>query len=675
MKISPNSFAHFRVMIIQDYKRVDIMEWLVLSEEMRKTYKPHNPTDWSGLNWHGNGTMVPLSSPICGWKNELCVEEKDNAILISVCVVISVFVCGVVVVSVFVIRRHQYENNLKNIAELAIHWSELQNIVLHKPLGSTMSFCITPTASDASLDVIHDIKRSIQGKHIQVMEYQGQNVIIKHLGQTPINLQDRNVLIDLKNMKDLSHDNVNGFICVCNDHPNICYIMCFALRGTLQDILSDDDISLTRDFQVSFILDIACGMWYLHQSPIGYHGHLTSAHCVVDSRWTCKVTGHGLNLLKTIQKEYGDNQAGTSANKLLWTAPEQLRNAPLIHETNIFQNGDVYGFSIITQEVFLVDEPYGKNHPYLDIVNVIDNVKQGTHPPYRPTIPQGPCPDGWIKLMEDCWEENPIRRPNFTEVLTQINSIHRYKNLDLVDNMIKRLEKHTHNLEERVLQRSGELQGEKDKVDVLLHELLPSSVATALSAGKQVAPETFDDATLFISDIVGFTRISQRASPLEVTTMLNSMYTLFDDIAYNFDVYKVATIGDAYMVASGLPIRNGDKHAEEICRMAIALLEAITDFSIPHIPSEHLQMRVGIHSGPCVAGVIGTKMPRYLLFGDTIDVTANMESSGEAMKIHVSETTQKLLPEKRSFYLMKRGECFFKGKGCMLTYWIKSKNK
>ena len=136
----------------------------------------------------------------------------------------------------------------------------------------------------------------------------------------------------------------------------------------------------------------------------------------------------------------------------------------------------------------------------------------------------------------------------------------------------------------------------------MLAELLPRSVADKLKGGHQIAPESFDDVTIFFSDICGFTRISAAGTPIDVVRMLNLMYTLFDDIAAKFDVYKVATIGDAYFVASGVPIRNGDKHAAEICGMALELLIGVEHFPVPHLPEETLKLRIGIHSGPCVAG-------------------------------------------------------------------------
>ena len=138
---------------------------------------------------------------------------------------------------------------------------------------------------------------------------------------------------------------------------------------------------------------------------------------------------------------------------------------------------------------------------------------------------------------------------------------------------------------------------EKDKVEHLLLELLPKSIANDLKFGKRIAPESFEAVTIFFSDLVSFTRISAAGTPMDVVKMLNLMYTVFDDIATKYDVYKVATIGDAYFVASGVPLRNGDKHAIEISNMALSLLDACSRLPVPHLPQEMLKLRIGIHTG------------------------------------------------------------------------------
>lgn len=128
------------------------------------------------------------------------------------------------------------------------------------------------------------------------------------------------------------------------------------------------------------------------------------------------------------------------------------------------------------------------------------------------------------------------------------------------------------------------------------------------------------------------------------------------------------------MVVSGLPQRNGIQHAGEIASLALHLLSAVLEYKIPHMPGTQLQLRVGIHSGPCVAGVVGTAMPRYCLFGDTVNVASRMESGGLALRVHLSETTAKLLQTLGGYDIELRGEREVKGRGIMRTYWLKGKH-
>ncbi|XP_037294551.1 receptor-type guanylate cyclase Gyc76C [Manduca sexta] len=239
----------------------------------------------------------------------------------------------------------------------------------------------------------------------------------------------------------------------------------------------------------------------------------------------------------------------------------------------------------------------------------------------------------------------------------------------LVKNAVNTIQVYARNLSEK----AKELEHEKELSDSLLYQMLPPSVAKQLKQTQQVPAEFFASVTVYFSDIVGFTAIAAVSTPYQVISFLNSVYKLFDERIECYDVYKIETIGDSYMVASGLPVRNGNKHATEIASMALELLEATSMCRLPHRPDQTLCMRSGIHTGPCVAGIVGSKMPRYCLFGDTINTASRMESTGEPMKIQISDDVKKALDKTGMFITTPRGVVDVKGKGEMTTHWLEGR--
>ncbi|XP_013397862.1 uncharacterized protein LOC106164477 [Lingula anatina] len=226
--------------------------------------------------------------------------------------------------------------------------------------------------------------------------------------------------------------------------------------------------------------------------------------------------------------------------------------------------------------------------------------------------------------------------------------------------------------------RTKALNKEKRRAEMLLYRMLPKSVAEQLRKHEEVSAEVFKEVTVFFSDIVGFTDISSRSSPIQVVNMLNTLYLCFDARIGQYDVYKVETIGDAYMVASGLPERNGKSHSVQIATMALDLLDHISQLEIPHMPGHQFRLRIGIHTGPVVSGVVGLKMPRYCLFGDTVSIASRMESLGLPSKIHISQLTFEALSEIGGFVMKIREEKVLQNEKFMRltlrgksdTYWL-----
>ncbi|KAM6972872.1 guanylate cyclase soluble subunit beta-2-like [Aplochiton taeniatus] len=214
---------------------------------------------------------------------------------------------------------------------------------------------------------------------------------------------------------------------------------------------------------------------------------------------------------------------------------------------------------------------------------------------------------------------------------------------------------------------SQHLEEEKEKTENLLYAMLPKHVANLLKEGKAVEAGEFKECTILFSDVVTFTNICSECEPITIVFMLNSMYLRFDRLTTVHNVYKVETIGDAYMVVGGVPIPVSS-HAERVANFALGMVLAAREVINPTTGGP-IQIRVGLHSGPVLAGVVGEKMPRYCLFGDAVNTASRMESHGLPSKIHLSPSVHRALQGK-GFELTERGEIEVKGKGKMTTYFL-----
>ncbi|VDL80419.1 unnamed protein product [Nippostrongylus brasiliensis] len=321
------------------------------------------------------------------------------------------------------------------------------------------------------------------------------------------------------------------------------------------------------------------GLNYIHKSFLSSHGHLSSASCLVTESFQVKLCDYGLPELTR----------SSEITLKLWWAPELL-NSSLNGGT---KSADVYAFAIVASEI-MARQPawnlYGGNHNVEDFIRAI---KHGGSSPLRPTIP----PD------------------------VDISS-------------------------EVVGDRTKELTDEKKKADLLLSRMLPKEAAERLKLGQSVEPEGFDSVTVFFSDVVKFTALAAKCSPFQVVSLLNELYSSFDAIIEEHGAYKVESIGDGYLCVSGLPVRNGHQHVREIAQMSISFMAYVNGFRVVPFPRERIQLRIGLNSGnkrclkevrqmnnfipgPCVAGVVGLSMPRYCLFGDTVNTASRMESNGK----------------------------------------------
>ncbi len=216
-----------------------------------------------------------------------------------------------------------------------------------------------------------------------------------------------------------------------------------------------------------------------------------------------------------------------------------------------------------------------------------------------------------------------------------------------------------------IREQTEEIQRKNEENERLLLNILPGPIADRLKQGEETIADNFPEVSVLFADIVGFTALSDSVSPKDLVTMLNHLFTAFDDSAHRLGIEKIKTIGDCYMAAAGLTVELDDPPVAMV-EMALEMHRAINQFNAQHGTS--LQIRIGINCGPIVAGVIGKSKFIYDLWGDTVNIASRMESHGVAGQIHVSEAVYKRVKDR--FRVEPRGDIEIKGKGRMPTYLV-----
>ncbi|WAR19298.1 GCY3E-like protein [Mya arenaria] len=477
------------------------------------------------IKWK-NGEHPP-DEPRCGFKGEKCIQESVTLEIVLLCIGV-VTLCGII--GVFLLRHYLYEQKLakllwkvdfKDIAPLVDSPDDaFMPPILKKrkrskghPFKNIFSFDNESEKTNLLAESKHERSTgSDTFKKCLVGTYRGTVVSIKHVTKKNVEI-DRDLKKQLQLRKELNHDNIARFIGACVETPHVYILTQFCQRGSLQDILLNEDFSLDE----MFISSLA--MVFIHESEISFHGNLKSSNCLVDSRWVLMVSDFGLH--KLVNERSG---SGTDLNKyfqkLLWRAPELLGSSS--RDTVGSQKGDVYAFAFILYEMLGRKGPWGD----CEISNkeIIEMLKT-ENPSFRPDVSALPCESNVIECIKDCWTTDPDQRPHLKDIKGRLKNMLQGVKSNIFDNMLDMMEKYANNLES-----------------------------------------------------------------------------------------LIETIGDAYFVVSGLPLRNEDLHAGEIASMSLHMLREIKNFKIRH--------------RPCVAGVVGLKMPRYTLFGDTVNTASRMESTG-----------------------------------------------
>ncbi|XP_023571362.1 guanylate cyclase 2G [Octodon degus] len=638
----------------------------------------------SNITWPHGFLPVNQLRPGCGFYNTFCKVEppfpgKHSLTVVALTLMLLVIILGAAIVGLALrIQRGKLQSQKKE-PWWQINYENITILPQSKPSwrATVMSRSELSNVSSgmSSVDLCYFVESQQEEELLSaaIGLYQGNRVAIHHVGeQAGAWVRKPTVLQEAQLVCGLKHENLVSFFGICTEPPNICVVTQYCKRGSLKDVLRNSDHEMDWIFKISFAYDIVNGMLFLHRSPLGSHGNLKPSNCLVDGFMRVKLSGFGLWEFKYGRTHRTHDERIVAHTELYWTAPELLRlpEAPWRGTPT----ADVFSFGVLMRDLI----HHQHRGPFEDLDKAPDEIiKQIREPtaagPLRPSLSEERGDARITGLVRACWAESPDRRPTFLSIKKVLREASPKGQVNILDSLMSKLEAYASHLEEVVEERTGQLMAEKRKVEKLLSTMLPSFIGEQLVAGKSVEPEHFESVTVFFSDIVGFTKLCSLSSPLQVVKLLNDLYSLFDRIIQTYDVYKVETIGDAYMVASGLPIRNGTQHVDQIATMSLHFLSATVHFQIGHMPEEKLRLRIGLHTGPVVAGVVGITMPRYCLFGDTVNVASRMESSSLPLRIHVSQSTAGALLATGRYHLQKRGTIPLKGKGEQTTFWLKGK--
>ncbi|WKX96596.1 hypothetical protein Q1695_012771 [Nippostrongylus brasiliensis] len=642
-----------------------------------------NVTELASAFWPSVDGNLPADELACGYRGERC----DYTLIIITCTTLLSFI--LILAGAWLLRRY-CESKALDRMPWRVFRDDMQ-IVDEEQMKSMLSLGSQRTKLSNT--------KTMALKHHAIIGVNTHATYHLFEQRRPIKF-GREDLVLLTRVKQAVHDNLNPFLGMAfNERNEMLLLWKFCSRGTLQDVIYNEQFVLDEKFHGAFVKDITMGLEYLHLSNIGFHGALTTWSTLIDRNWQVKLTDYGVCDAVTRWIKHGcineesmkdgeeksEQPETASSQKIgaLYIAPEIRMANDQNQKRRVDQNwikqsverrrsADIYAFGMVMYEILFRNFPFNEK---ADIHDLATKAAQGEKVS-RPTIQKDKQlhPD-LQALLQDCWHDSPDARPSIRRVRLSTEAILKTKG-SLVDSMTRMMEEYANNLEKLVSERTGMLEQATVRADKLLSQLLPKFVANELKNGRPVPPKMYAAASVLFTDVVGFTKLCGSSSPLEVVNLLNSVYSGFDEIINKNDGYKVETIGDAYMVVSGIPEENGRRHVSNVADIALSIMEFLVTYRIPHRKSEQLVIRLGFHSGPVAAAVVGLNAPRYCLFGDTVNMASRMESSGEPGKIQLSQESMSLLQaDYPEFITTKRGEMDVKGKGMCSTYWLLRKDR
>ncbi|CAD5225472.1 unnamed protein product [Bursaphelenchus okinawaensis] len=614
-------------------------------KDFTPTYTNPATSIWATRKGH-----QPLNEPECGYQDNKCTAPTWAYVLVGVaCSFLFVAILLLFLGCIFWFRRVQ-QKRLNALWQVDYH--QLEKMEETSRSGRSMS---SFTISNATID-------SLTQTDVQYRYFNHEIVTMKKF--PPFRQFSLRNEAELREMRQLDHPHLNRFLGLTQHGPSCYTIFRYCERGTVENVIMEYDERIDGRIISSMVANIVEGLYYLHNSKFGALGCLNAESCLVDDRFQVKLQYYGMTVIKQ------NVEVKKHKKKALYISPELLRRSYV--DMCGTKPGDIYSLGVLLTQMYSKQSVWQVDEKQLDINDIVKRVIKGTEPLERPSLEFGhnvEYNEQIIFAIKSCLLEDPDERPEIKNIKNRLQGD---KTKNLMDYMFALMENTANELEQQVQQRTAELAEEQKKANLLLYRMMPKAAVDVLRNGESVEPQVFRMATVFFSDIVSFTVLSSKSTPLQIINFLNQVYTMTDDVIERHDVYKVETIGDGLHCVSGIPIENGENHVKEICDMAIGLQKGAKTLHLAHLPNEKVQLRLGVHSGACVTGIVGMTAPRYCVFGDTVNLAAKMESTGKPGQIHLSPTSKLLIDQHfpKRYHIVSRGEVLIKNRGSMHTYWV-----
>ncbi|XP_055334080.1 atrial natriuretic peptide receptor 1-like [Paramacrobiotus metropolitanus] len=644
-----------------------------------------NLTNWA----NSSKQFPPPNRPFCGYLNNSpsCLSARsDTWTYVIIFTLFGFSLCAIV----FCIFYARY-TKLRNEEQLLLDpWWQVDTDELQSPsFWHSHASSIFVARKKSCKEIISNAVSESNGT-VRFASYQGKAVVCSPvaLGEGILTFEELfvngNLLKLLKMYRGLEHQNLCRFYGLSIELSGIDSFTVFVVfscpaRGTLPDAYRNP-ISKDFAFTSSLIVDLLDALDFIHHSMFTYHGRLSTFNCWLDKHFTLKLMHLASDRIRTeLGTIVGSNMERRCPNNAIWehyfwVAPDaEQADSKDPYSIKATQATDIFSIGLLLYDILTRGALIRKVQNMFDSKSAIS-----MDSPMNPLI----CAVEITEVLEfsdvilSCLRRDPLARPTvktlryaLTSIFTALapEMIH-YK---LFDKIHHRLCSYSGQLEQEVAARTKALKDERNRCDALIRQFLPKEIVGKLRTGLDVQPELFDSVSIMFTDLFGFATLLPFQPPHETFGLISKVEDFFDAMSTTYDVYKVEAVGDSFLVASGLPNRIGSLHVHRIANFALKILELEPTLGILGA----LRLKTGVHSGPCAAGVIGVKRPRYCLFGDTINVAARMCSQGIPGRVHISSDSRRLLQEfdDRDFNFEPRGLVEVKGKGQMNTFWLKSR--